>query len=215
MMRFSKYASIVLVLLCAACSNPYKHLQQQTTATQPSAFRYQPTFSKELYRCVVDGRFLFKKFHLSGLLFFKTFDDSSTRAVFQNEMGFTFFDFKWDARDAFQVVSIIPQLDKPALVKILEKDMNLVLMKGLHRTTEVSFTKDDELFQRFTLDKGYAYYISREDSLERIENAGNSKVITITMSGNRETGKLPEQLFFQHHKAHFTIQLKKLIQDAE
>lgn len=208
-----KFASLACLLFLAACSNPYKHLQPAQASS--SAMRYQPHLTKELYRCVVDGRVLFKKFHLSGLLLFKTFEDGSTRVVFQNEMGFSFFDFKWDKEDHFEVVSIIPQLDKPALVKTLQKDMNLLLMKNLDVKTEQTYRQGKALFQRFTLEKGYAYYISDSNQLVRIENAGKSKVITITFSGKHSDAAMPEALLFRHHKAHFTIQLKQIVPDAE
>lgn len=213
MMRSLKYVSL-LPLLLAACSNPYRKL---ATADRdaPSAMRFRPAVTKELFRCVVDGRVLFKKFHLSGLLLFKTFEDGSTRAVFQNEMGFSFFDFKWDAHDSFGVVSVIPQLDKPALVKTLRKDMNLLLMKQLDTVTERHFRMDQEQYDRFTLEKGYAYYISQGNVLKRIENAGKSKVITIKLAGPpKERAGLAGQVLFQHHKAHFTIDLKKIEPDA-
>ena len=214
MMRCLKYASLSLVLLVAACgSNPYRQLQ--ASAAHESALRYKPKVTKELYRCVVDGRVILKKFHLSGLLLFKTFENGSTRAVFQNEMGFSFFDFKWDARDSFQVVSIIPQLDKPALVKVLAKDMNLLLMKNLDPATERQFTNGQETYSRFSLEKGYAYYISQQQALQRIENAGKTKVTTITFTGKKDAATLPETILFKHHKAHFTIDLKKIVPDAE
>ncbi len=211
MMRFLKYASILLLLAGTACSNPYRHLTETSGMHAPY---YRPVITKELYRCVVDGKVLFKKFHLSGLLFFKSFEDGSTRAVFQNEMGFSFFDFKWDKKDSFQVMSIIPQLDKPALVRTLRKDMNLMLAKNLDNATEKVFTQDGYIYQRYTLDKGYAYYISENGLLERIENAGKSKVITIDMKQLKSGRQLPEAMLFRHHKAHFTIDLKKIEQDA-
>ena len=176
--------------------------------------RFKPAFAKELYRCVVDGRLLFKKFHLSGLLLFKTFEDGSTRAVFQNEMGISFFDFKWDAQDSFRVVSIMPQLDKPALVKTLRKDMNLILMKDLNERTEQTFSHPGGTYHRFTLDKGVAYYIVEAGALKRIENAGKQKVITITVGPKPALKAMPGTLFFLHHKAHFTIDLKKITEDA-
>lgn len=177
--------------------------------------QFKPVFTKELYRCVVDGRVVFKKFHLSGLLLFKTFDDGSTRAVFQNEMGVSFFDFKWDAADHFEVVSIMPQLDKPALIKTLHKDMNLVLMKHLNQFTEKTFHQQDETYYRFELKKGVVYYIAKDGVLRRIENAGKSKVITINVGEKKTPQSMPDFLFFKHHKANFTIDLKKIAPDAE
>lgn len=205
-----KFVSYLLaLLLIAGCSRPYRHLQQ-SPAPMVSAMRFKPQFTKQVYRCIVDGKILFRKFHLSGLLLFKTFDDGSTRAVFQNEMGFSFFDFRWSDKDVFEVVSIMPQLNKPALIKLLKKDMNLLLMKQLDTATEIVLLKDNETYNRFTLEKGSAYYISRQGLLQRIENAGKSKVITITLSPKKDQD-MPATLLFKHHKAHFTIDLKEIV----
>jgi hypothetical protein len=164
----------------------------------------------------VNGRVIFKKFHLSGVLFFKTLENGTVRAIFQNEMGFTFFDFEWDTRDSFKVNSIIPQLDKPAVVKTLKKDMNLLLMKDLKKETEVFYTSDrgNEGYYCFNIEKGVAYYIERDKKLVRIENAGKKKVVTIDIGNKVTETAMPETAFFRHHKANFTIELKKIEQDV-
>ena len=159
------------------------------------------------YRCDVDGRVVLKKFHLSGLLFFKVMDDRSTRVVFQNEMGLTFFDFEWSPDDSFKVNQIIPQLDKDALVRTLQKDMNLLLMKNLDKSSEVVLHgNNNELFHRFDLEKGHAYYITSN---------GQSKVITVTLTGKATDKAMPESALFDHHKANFTIQLNKIEANAD
>ena len=164
---------------------------------------------------MVNGRLLLKKFHLSGLLFFKNLEDGTTRAVFQNEMGFTFFDFEWDRKDSFKVNQIIPQLDKEALIRTLEKDMDLLLMKGLDTASEAVFRRGDQIFHRFCLQKGVAYYITEQEKLVRIENAGKSKVVTISLSGKENDTAMPDSIIFNHHKANFTIQLHKIETNAD
>ena len=205
MMRCLRLSSLI-ILLFAACTSPYKGLQlQQRPAT--SAFQYKPEYTRELYRCVVDGRFVFKKFHLSGLLLFK---------VFQNEMGITFFDFEWDKNDSFKVNQVIPQLDKPAVLKTLQKDLSLLLMKGLDKSSARHYIQGEEVYHRFTLEKGYAYYIEKTARLMRIENVGNRKMVTtITLEGKEKPKAMPEQVVFKHHKANFTIQLNKIEAHAD
>lgn len=214
MTHYLRLSSVFLLLFFFACASPYKGLHQQS-AQVPSALKFKPVFNKVLYRCVVDGRVVFKRFHLSGLLFFKTMDNGSTRAVFQNEMGFTFFDFEWSVNDSFKVNNIIPQLDKAAVIKILEKDMNLLLMKHLNPQSEAVFTSGSELYHRFDLEKGVAYYIVNQGKLARIENAGKSKVITITLGEKETNTAMPASVFFNHHKANFTIDLKKIEANAD
>lgn len=209
------YAVIFLVLFTglAACFNPYRKLVSAQTSYP--AMKFKPEFDKVLYRCVVDGRVVIKKFHLSGLLFFKKLGDGSTRAIFQNEMGFTFFDFEWNQADSFKVNQIIPQLDKPALIKTLQKDMNLLLMKNLPASSEKVFTMDNETYHRFDLEKGVVFYITRQEKLDRIENAGKSKVTTITLSGKDTDKAMPASVLFNHHKANFTIRLTKIDANAD
>ncbi len=173
--------------------------------------RFQPEFERELYRCVVDGKVLFKKFHLSGVLLFKEMEDGSTRVVFQNEMGMSFFDFSWENNESFKVNSIMAEMDRPALVKTLQKDLSLFLMKGLDKASEQHFSKGDDHYHRFTLEKGFVYYIENSARLMRIDNTGErKKVTTITMEGKEKNTSMPEKVVFQHHKANFSIQLTKI-----
>jgi hypothetical protein len=215
MTHFLRLSSLLFLLFITACAAPYKGLQQDRS-NKTSALKFKPEFKKVLYRCVVDGRVVFKKFHLSGLLFFKVMDDSTTRVVFQNEMGLTFFDFEWSREDSFKVNQIIPQLDKDALVKTLQKDMNLLLMKNLDRSSETVLRgSNNELYHRFQLEKGHAYYIIKSGQLVRIENAGKSKVITVDLTGKATDKAMPESALFDHHKANFTIQLNKIEANAD
>jgi len=205
----------IVALLFASCASPYRALHEIKDANT-SALKYKPVFKREIYRCTVDGKFLFKKFHLSGILFFKQMDDGNTRVVFQNEMGFTFFDFGWDKNDSVKVYDILPQLNKPAVVKLLEKDLNLFMMRGLDKQSEALFEKNNDTYYRFTLRKGYAYYIEKDGKLIRIENAGKHKAVTtITIGEKKAAHDMPGSILFTHHKAHFTIQLKKIEEHAD
>lgn len=213
-LRLNKIIPLLALLLLASCSSPYRKLQQ-TAMNTSSALAYKPSFEKALYRCTVNGKVLFKKFHLSGVLFFKAMPEHATRVVFQNEMGFAFFDFEWDARDSFTVKQIIPQLNKPAVVKTLRKDMELLLLRHLNKATEQTFTAGNEWYHRFTLDKGFAYYVIDSQKLVRIENAGKKKVITMAVGEKSAPKAMPDAVFIKHHKAHFTIELKKIAQHAD
>lgn len=210
MMPFLRLSSLLLLFL-ASCSSPYKKLLQAPSATG-SAFYFKPVFEKALYRCTVDGGFLFKKFHLSGLLLFKTLENGTVRAIYQNEMGFTFFDFEWDNNDSFKVNQVMPRLDKPAVIKTLRKDIELLLMKGLKKDTEIVFTDGGKLlFRRLTISGGYAYYVEEDKRLVRIENAGErKKVVTMYIKRKENPSDIPGKILIEHHKANFTIQLKKL-----
>jgi hypothetical protein len=210
MKRFLRLNSLI-VLLFASCSAPYRHLTEQSVNSQ-SALKFKPVFEKTLYRCVVDGRIIFKKYHLSGLLFFKTLENGTVRAIYQNEMGFTFFDFEWDTNDSFKVNTVMPRLNRPAVIRTLRKDIELLLMKGLQPETEIVFTDRGKLlFRRLNIEGGYAYYIEEDGRLIRIENAGEkAKVITMHIEGKNDPSGMPRKVLIDHHKANFTIQLNKI-----
>lgn len=219
MISYSKLNSLLLlaVLLVIGCSNPYKNLVHTESPSPASIVVFKPKFDRSLYKCHVNGRFIFKKYHLSGLLLFKQLENGTVRAIFQNEMGLTFFDFEWSESDSFKLNKIIAQLNKPSVVRVLKKDMELLLMKGLDWQKEKVFASGGkEQLHRLNIEGGYAYYVLQGDKLVRIENAGEkSKVVTINLSGKQNETAMPEKVFIDHHKANFTIELNKIDQDVD
>ena len=213
-----RYLAFVSLLLClASCHKKIYPYKQDATATKPlSANDFRPVFEKALYRCEVNGKFVFKKFHLSGILYLKTLDDKSTRVIFQSEMGATLFDFGWDKNDSFQVYSIIDQMNKAPLIKVLKKDFELLLVKHLHNASDGSynFDKNPELiYTKFNLEKGFVYYVTNsKKELTGIENADEKqKVILMALANGTALKTLPETIYIKHLKANFTINLKKII----
>jgi hypothetical protein len=213
-MRYFLFVSLSLLLF--SCSGKIYQDKHEVTLSQSFiANDLRPHFQKELYRCVVDGKFALKKFHLSGILYLKNFDDSTTRVVFQSEMGSTFFDFGWDKKDSFQVFSIIEQMNKPALIKTLKKDFELLLVKNLSNIPSgiYQFDKNNkEYYVRFELNKGFVYYVADEDRrLTAIENADDKrKVIVMDMHPATPLQTLAEKITIRHLRAGFTIDLKKI-----
>jgi ureidoglycolate hydrolase len=55
------------------------------------------------------------------------------------------------------------------------------------------------------------YYISGDNKLQRIENAGkHKKVLTVSITGKKTNDAMPDTVLFNHHKANFSIALHKL-----
>jgi hypothetical protein len=212
-----RLSSLLLCLaLVAGCSSPYRHLQKLPDGSG-TAMQYKPVFDKALYRCIVDGRVVFKKYHISGLLFFKTLENGTVRAIYQNEMGLTFFDFEWSKDDSFKINKLIPQFNKQAVVKVLKKDMELFLMKGLEERKEILYTnRGKEYLSCYTIDeRGSACYVQHMDTLVRIENLGKRKTVTtINIAGKQVPDAMPQKARFVHHTANFTIELEKFEQDV-
>jgi hypothetical protein len=210
---------VSLSLLFFSCNKKIYGDKKEVTLSQSyTASDLRPHFEKELYRCVVDGKFALTRFHLSGILYLKNFPDGNTRVVFQSEMGNTFFDFGWDKKDSFQVYNIIDQMNKPALIKTLKKDFELLLVKnignqpsGVYQFGKVS----KDYYVRFELDKGFVYYITdNERKLATIENADDKrKVVVMDMKPATDPQTLAQKISINHLRAGFTIDLKKIIPD--
>ncbi len=212
-MRIFLFVSLSFFLLLSCNRYPYRYAVLQDNP-EMNAEKWQPEFEKELYRCTVDGKVLFKRFHLSGLLYFYNNADTGISVLFQNEMGFTYFHFYWNSEDSFQVVSSIPQMDKPALIKTLRKDFEMLLVKNLKGKTR-QLLQDDKGFEvlRYSLDKGFIdYYFSlKEKSLSKIINADKKRIIhLIELDPATKWTTLPEHVYLKHPRARFTIQLHKL-----
>src|SRR5450755_1393126 len=93
-----------VVFLNLACSQ-YRYMQKIKT-DESCVLLFKPDFVRATYKISVDvvGK------HISGLLVMKQMPDSSTRIVFTNEMGFSFFDFGFLPHDRFMVYQIVPQM---------------------------------------------------------------------------------------------------------
>lgn len=210
MKHFLRLSSLLLIF-AASCATPYKGLQQQPLTS--SVYRFQPEYDRTLYRCIVDGRFIFKKFHLSGVLFFKQLENGTKRAIFQNEMGIAFFDMEWDSTGNFKVKQVIPQLDKDAVIKTLQKDLEMLMMTGMDKKTEIMLKGDrgKEQLHRLNREEGYVYYTVVDEQLIKIENSNNrKKIVSVTMLGKAAKTSMPDTVLFSHHKANFTISLTKI-----
>jgi len=213
---------LILSLCCwvAACSKPtYPPLEQAKYQRELRQSSYlTPEFDKALYRCVVDGKTFLKSYHFSGLLFIKKTDDRAINVVFQNEMGMTYFDFSWDKNDVFRVNQIMPQFNKPALIQTLQKDFELLLRKGLpkYANGQYHFNGDrDTTYVRFPLNNGYVFYkITADRQLTGIENADEKRKVVVFKISSTPLKELPEQILIQHLRANFTIDLKKIPDDA-
>lgn len=221
-MRYFLYVSF-LSIFCA-CNQPvYRNLQPgKGEAIRTDVLR--PEFDRALYRCVVDGKLFLKKFHLSGILYLKSFSDTGVRIVFQGEMGNTFFDFGWDHNDSFTVYRIMPEMNRPALIKTLRKDFELLLLKGISAENEQYEDEHGNVLLKYHLQsgtetkKGYAYYLlnRQADQLIQVTNADDKhKVVVMEMTPPAALKTLPDTLLIRHLKAHFTVDMKKIRPDAE
>ncbi|HLK31049.1 MAG TPA: hypothetical protein VKT28_20895 [Puia sp.] len=188
------------------CSSLYNNLQK-TETDKTCLQKFKPKFSSALYSAKIDvvGK------HLSGLLVIKKMPDSSTRIVFSNEMGFTFFDFEFQQDGNFVVHSIIKQMDKKAVKKTLRKDFELVLMQNLENKTSYSFKDSSFLYTAFPQTKGTYYYITDLNcsQLVKMQRASKSKAVVEAIMENY-VNDIPDTIDISHKNFQFDIGLKKL-----
>ena len=195
-----------LLLIMLSCSPA--HQQMQSAAADVNLLqKFKPAFTVALYNTTVDvvGN------HLSGLLLIKKMPDSSTRMVFSNEMGFSFFDFEFAADGSFKVYSIIKKLNKKSVIKTLQHDFELILMNNLDNSKASVRIKDGVTYFIFPQSKGFNYYITNQsgDELVRLERASNKKTIVEAVMKNYING-IPDTIGISHKTFEFNIGLKRI-----
>lgn len=197
-------SSCLLVLL--NCSPVHKQMQS-ANADISIVYKFKPAFTVALYNTTVDvvGN------HLSGLLLIKKMPDSSTRMVFSNEMGLSFFDFEFSPDGNFKVYSIIKKMNRKSVIKTLRHDFELVLMNTLDNSKATVRAQDDQLYFIFPQAKGYNYYITNADGTElvQMERASNKKTIVEAVMKDYTNG-IPDSIGISHKTFEFNIGLKRI-----
>lgn len=216
-MRYFLSASILCCGLMACSPKLYRDLKPRAETARPDYFsnfeKSGVDFDRELYSCQVYGKTpLGKRFNLSGLLFFKKMEDGGVRVVFQNQMGVSFFDFGWDTANVFTVYQVMDQMNKPALIKTLKKDFELLLYKNLKTpATGLYHDGSGRDYVKYELEKGFVYYIFEQGNMVQIENADDKrKVVVMQLEQAKGANTLAEKLHIKHLRANFSIDLTKI-----
>jgi len=210
-MRFLQFVSIVL-LLNSCTPAVYKKLQR-AEGDGACIRQFRPHIERALYQASVDvaGN------HLSGILLIKRMPDSSSRIVFTNEAGFTFFDFEFSGSRGFVVHSIISKMDKEAVRKTLRKDFELLLMNVADTPAAAAvFRKEDTCYYAYNTGSDVYYYITdvRCSQLIRMERGNTRKKVVEATRGPLKDG-VPESMNIRHTNFNFVIDLKRIYDHAE
>ncbi|WP_236652810.1 hypothetical protein [Chitinophaga vietnamensis] len=195
----------LLALMGVSCKSVYKGLQRREGDVN-CIRQFSPQFSSTLYSTQVNVL----KHHLSGLLFFKQMPDSSLRVVFANEMGFKFFDFEFDKNGAFTKHYIISKMDKKAVVKTLQQDFALVLLRPDLQQAHIA-TDSRYRYTVLPTAKGNNYYITDTACTElvRIEKSSVRKpVVKVWMQ--HYTNGVPDTISIKHQNFNFNISLQRV-----
>ena len=196
----------------SSCRTVYKNLDPVAGHSIEELDQFRPAFGVGLYKASVDvtGR------HLSGLVVIKKMPDSSIRIAFTSETGPTFFDFSWPAQGDFKVQSIIPQLNKKAIIKTLRKDFELVLMNRLVQGGFEVAEKDENRWYIFERPKGFDAYVTNKQltSLMWMERSSKKKTIVEAETLLDKNG-IPDSVIITHQQFVFRIELTKIKRNAE
>lgn len=170
MMRFLAFASCLFLAGCAAKVQP---LSENEPAENPCLKRAVPGLKNELYQASMEvyGN------HISGLMFFKTLADSSMNVVFTTETGLTFFNFSWDKAGQFKVQHVIRKLDKKAVINLLRKDLELMIVPAYYVNHAVPA---EEHAQAVHFEKETVFFSMSEDctSIANVEVRHKEKMKT-------------------------------------
>lgn len=205
-MRYFLLSSLLgIVMLMAGCRSVYKGLQP-VSGDVNCIRQFSPQFTSTLYSTQVD----ILKHHLSGLLFFKQMPDSSIRVVFANEMGFKFFDFEFDKQGNFTKHYLMAKMDKKAVVKTLQQDFALVLLRPDLQSAHIAA---DSRYRYIVVptEKGNNYYITDSTCTElvRIEKSSRRKPAVTVWMQHYNNG-VPDTINIRHEHFKFNISLQKV-----
>jgi len=202
---------LFLIFLSWGClnfsCNQYRHMQR--IPTDPLCIRkFKPVFEHAVYKTSVDvvGKYL------SGLLIIKRMPDSSSRIVFTNELGFTFFDFGFGADTGFHVYQIAPAMNKKAVIITLRKDFELIMFRNMDSVKQDALTDSGLVYYAFPQSKGVNYYITDPNCgrLVKMQRASDKKPVMEAFFIGNSAGESPDSISIQHLNFNFSIGLKKI-----
>ncbi len=184
--------------------NQYRHLKR-TPPELNCIEKFKPAFRLEEYKISVDvtGK------HVSGLLLIKCMPDSSIRMVFTNETGFSFFDFGFPQDNGFVVYHIVPQMNKPALIKTLRKDFELIMFRNMDRNKSYNLFDSSIIYHAFPQEKGVNYYITNApcDRLIKMQRSSDKKPVMEAFFFDYLPVTSPDSISIRHlNFKFFTIQ---------
>lgn len=203
MMRYLLFGSFLLIIGCAPKTQPLSKGNLGSKCLLTAV----PNFKSELYRASVDvyGN------HINGLMFFKTLPDSSKNIVFTTETGLTFFNFSWAQSGKFTVQHVIKKLDRKAVINLLRKDMELILIPKFYSANAkmasdasyaVEFKKETTIFS-----------VSQDcASLEKVEVKHKGKVKT-TASFFPLRKNIPDSVYIEHLNFNMQFVLGRINRD--
>lgn len=148
----------------------------------------------------------------SGLLVTKQMSPQDYRVIFTTELGMKLFDFEFKDT-AFTLHYCVPQFNKPKLLKVIQKDIETLLMNE-NATKSYIRLRDPENnnnVYKCALESTHNYYFYEEKSshLVKIEHAKKRRKKT-TFTFSNYQNDFPGNILIQHHDIKLKIELNLL-----
>jgi hypothetical protein len=208
-MRNLLLSSLAVLFLSACTFGHYGRLKEvdHAYATAPKPI-FGDNFNSFLFKTNIHvyGR------DFSGLLVTKQMSPNDYRVIFTTELGMKMFDFEF--RDtAFTLHYCMPQFNKPKLLKVIQVDIQTLLMNDLAGKKFDYYTDAEGKYwiHKFSEGKTADYYFTEKDSrhIGKIEHAkGRIKKTTFTLSDYQSD--FPEKVVIRHHDIRLRIELNHL-----
>ena len=179
--------SSFIALLLASCSlGHYGKLVQNKNASEKRTSP-KPIFGDNFNSFLFKTNITVYGKDFSGLLVTKQMSPKDYRVIFTTELGMKLFDFEFKDT-AFTLHYCVPQFNKPKLLKVIQKDIETLLMNNLSVKKTEDYTNKNELFsvQRLEFDNYFNYYFTEKSSahLFKIEHAKKRLKKTSTRKKN-------------------------------
>jgi hypothetical protein len=207
-------SSFLAIALWSCTLGHYKRLEIIPPPSPPGESGLKPVFGDHF------NSFLFKtNIHIygkdfSGLLVTKQMRPADYRVIFTTELGMKLFDFEF-ADTAFTLHYCVPQFNRPALLKMIQHDIEILLMNKLD-SAQVNYFTDKQ--HRYAIGKirsgnfsNYYFFDNKEEGgrLVKIEHAKRQlKKTTFTLDNYLED--IPGHIRIQHYDLKLNIELTLL-----
>jgi len=148
----------------------------------------------------------------SGLLVTKQLQPNDYRVIFTTELGMKLFDFEFKDT-SFTLHYCVPQFNRARLLKIIQNDIELLLMNNLSNKNNVDFFDKKNKFRihRTDYNSRNNYYFTELSSnhIIKIEHA-KKRAIKTTFTLDNYVDDFPNAIFIKHHDIKLKIELNLL-----
>ena len=204
-------SSFVVLILTGCTLGHYGRLKENIDASSKSSLPksiLDDNFNSFLFKTNI--RVYGKDF--SGLLITKQMQPKDYRVIFTTELGMKLFDFEFKD-NTFTLHYCVPQFNRPALLKTIQQDIEILLMNNLEGKTQKNFSDKTEIYdiQRIQFGNRYNYYF-REKSSQNIAKIEHSKkrIKKTIFTLNDYKDDFPNNIIIKHCDIKLKIELNLL-----